>query len=396
MNDLLCDVYSCAEAPERWRGLLDRVCDRLSVRSAVLQLVELRGGRLHRLWEARDTYSLVHRERHDLILNNDENPRLRARRPIPASSRQIVIRDEDVFLPGSADLAELKARLAALELGHDLCGMTELAQGRHVALVVHRAAADHRQMGADEEMLISGLLPHVRQTLQLTDQLQRARRRGELLARASEMLGTGVVLCGPAGRVSWANADAQTMLDRSPYLSARGGRIRATAPADRTAFEGLLADAAKHGMHEPPAPVRLTLGRHDVAEMVQVLAAGVRGEAATLDEAEVLLLLCRPGRPLQISPEGLSELFGLSGAEARLTAGLCQGQSVTDYAQSRGVSVGTARVQLKRAMAKTRSARQSDLVRRVCASLAVNLEPEPRDFPSPPSAKAKGARRGLH
>jgi len=68
--------------------------------------------------------------------------------------------------------------------------------------------------------------------------------------------------------------------------------------------------------------------------------------------------------------EVIAHLFGLSPTESRLTAAMCRGLTVNEYAASQGVSVGTARYQLKQIFAKTQTTRQADLVMRVCMSVA--------------------------
>ena len=74
-----------------------------------------------------------------------------------------------------------------------------------------------------------------------------------------------------------------------------------------------------------------------------------------------------------IPPDALAKMFGLTPAEARLTGALVTGSTVEQYAQHRGVSVGTVRVQLKQVQAKTGARRQSELVRLVLSSAAAQL-----------------------
>jgi DNA-binding CsgD family transcriptional regulator len=64
------------------------------------------------------------------------------------------------------------------------------------------------------------------------------------------------------------------------------------------------------------------------------------------------------------------KLFGLTPAEARLAIGLCDGESVNDYAARQGISTGTARIQLKSTFSKLGVNRQPDLVRLIGSSVA--------------------------
>jgi DNA-binding CsgD family transcriptional regulator len=59
----------------------------------------------------------------------------------------------------------------------------------------------------------------------------------------------------------------------------------------------------------------------------------------------------------------LQRVFGLTRAEASLAQWLARGCSLQETAEKRGVSVGTARMQLKSILAKTHTRRQAELIR---------------------------------
>jgi DNA-binding CsgD family transcriptional regulator len=54
--------------------------------------------------------------------------------------------------------------------------------------------------------------------------------------------------------------------------------------------------------------------------------------------------------------------YGMTTAECRIASGLCQGDSLQDIATKAGITVGTARQQLKAIMRKTITSRQAELV----------------------------------
>ncbi|MNU82908.1 hypothetical protein D3C71_725940 [compost metagenome] len=86
-----------------------------------------------------------------------------------------------------------------------------------------------------------------------------------------------------------------------------------------------------------------------------------------------MLVISAADQTLDLPAGALESLFGLTPTEARLLGALATGSSVEHYALQRGVSVGTARVQLKQIQAKTGQHRQSDLVRLVLSSAAAHL-----------------------
>ena len=78
-----------------------------------------------------------------------------------------------------------------------------------------------------------------------------------------------------------------------------------------------------------------------------------------------------------LSAERISRLFGLSPAEARVAAALCEGLSISDYSSAHGITRGTARFQLKQVLAKTGTERQLDLVRKLFSSVIAQAHVKP-------------------
>ncbi|KAB1070514.1 helix-turn-helix transcriptional regulator [Methylobacterium planeticum] len=66
-----------------------------------------------------------------------------------------------------------------------------------------------------------------------------------------------------------------------------------------------------------------------------------------------------------------AQVFGLTGAEARLLIGLVEGRSLAAFAAGSGISVQTARFPLKRVFDKTGARRRSDLIRPVLTNPVV-------------------------
>jgi DNA-binding CsgD family transcriptional regulator len=66
----------------------------------------------------------------------------------------------------------------------------------------------------------------------------------------------------------------------------------------------------------------------------------------------------------------LQHRFGFTPAEARLAAALAEGLTLEEFATTKGISVGTARAQLKSAMEKADVHTQAQLVGTILRSLA--------------------------
>ena len=68
-----------------------------------------------------------------------------------------------------------------------------------------------------------------------------------------------------------------------------------------------------------------------------------------------------------VSGSQLMELFGLTGAEARVATELITARSLREVAATLGVSIGTVRTHLHRLFDKTGTRRQAELVRLLMA-----------------------------
>ena len=84
-------------------------------------------------------------------------------------------------------------------------------------------------------------------------------------------------------------------------------------------------------------------------------------------KSRVLLVLSSPDEVPKLSADLIGPVFALSPTEARVAAALCSGLTINEYANAAGVTIGTARSQLKQVLAKTRANREADLVRQICA-----------------------------
>jgi DNA-binding CsgD family transcriptional regulator len=99
----------------------------------------------------------------------------------------------------------------------------------------------------------------------------------------------------------------------------------------------------------------------------------------TATDAVVVLYVADLEQGVLRRREVLRELYGLTEAETQLVELLCQGSSLDEAAGARGVTLNTARSQLKQVFAKTHTSRQSELVRLVISGVARSRARETSD-----------------
>jgi DNA-binding CsgD family transcriptional regulator/PAS domain-containing protein len=367
---LLPEIYrSCGEF-DRWQLVLDQMCDGLGTKNAAAQLFRRNGSQLQQQWCARDTYSMARAAQHDIWVNNDENPRLSLGIAEPLVSR--VVTDRERFAHGSPALLDLQKRLAQVGLRGGTGIIVDLGQSHYFSLILHRSLDDPETADRNDAALLEALAPHLREACAIAMKLEAARHGHAMIASVVDQLRVGALICTPTGKVEWCNRSSEKMIERSTAITLSNGMLRCSRTTDQAILTQLLADARCSS-----SPTAASIGSAQ-AEAMQIIAMPpMSGPLARQDwshqnDAISLVLLDQSHQP-NFSIEATVALFGLTPAEARLAIALCQGASVADYARARGISVGTARVQLKQALAKTDSRRQGELIGKLYGSIIAQM-----------------------
>ena len=120
-------------------------------------------------------------------------------------------------------------------------------------------------------------------------------------------------------------------------------------------------------------PKLLNFRRRGGTSAVSIMIAPLRlgSQVGPACEPLAAIFLSDPSQAHTLDAPVLMQQFGFTQAEASLASALTQGTSLTEIADTRRVSVETVRTLLKRAMAKTESHSQGQLIGRVSRSLAV-------------------------
>ncbi len=375
INQLLLDLYSCPTGPGRWPTVLDQVCRALKVRSAVIQIIRLNDGQLRSRWMVRDSKSEAACVIHDRYFSDRVNPRFLVRRPPPVD--QNIFRDSDIFEPNDPLLADLQQRMAAAGLGRYLSARMMLPGNEALALVVHRDPNNEHDYTRREERVALELMPHLRQTIHLMGTLRDAQRQTRDLHETIDSFRFALLICDPGGSVCWSNAAAQRILEQRQELWLNDGKQLTTGSAKQTTALRTAIVRAAHGSDGCCDPEVFALGGSG-ANALQIRVQALEHTNAVADRYDdsngrALIVLSDPNSAPSLPPDLLKRLFGLSPAESRLASALCVGATLNEHAAKAGVTISTARYQLKQVMAKTQVTKQSQLVQRLCSSVVFHL-----------------------
>jgi len=188
---------------------------------------------------------------------------------------------------------------------------------------------------------------------------------------ALDLFSVGVLIVDAATFLFHANVAGDAILARGDGLSCTGvGHVVARSHAETQRLHRLVAAAASPAAADLSAAVgAVRVSRAEVRPplLVTVSTLPPARHALPGHRPMAVLLVADPQAGVAPPIEALCALYGLTAAEARLTAALAAGQSLRDYAASSGIAICTARWQLQQILAKTDTHRQCDLVRLILA-----------------------------
>ena len=191
----------------------------------------------------------------------------------------------------------------------------------------------------------------------------------EAFAFFFEVLPTPILLLTGHGRLVSTNREGERLLNRKDaILIDRSGVVRMQNRKAQIEFRNLLAhyssgDANTNG----DVQTLLAIPRLDGWPLAAMLV-GAHRESKYLsrpisgEHARCILALRDPDRSPSDVHDWLTQLYGLSQAEAIVVGRLASGAALQEIASDRGVSVVTVRNQLKSALAKIGVSRQAELV----------------------------------
>jgi DNA-binding CsgD family transcriptional regulator/PAS domain-containing protein len=229
--------------------------------------------------------------------------------------------------------------------------------GTRMAVFGVQSSYEDGVFAPEAEALARSVVRHFRRAYRLQQALDSVRRESLEFEAALRCLPQPVLVVEPDARIVFANAAGAQMLRDRDVLTASAGRLRAAHRGDAAA----LSKALRPVPQAADGDASLVLRRAGSAQPVVVRAVPLRSGNRAEWSGRIALLVEVPAPPLPL--EAMAAAFRLSPAEARLWAALADGKRLADIAAEHGVSVNTARVQLRSLFQKTGVHRQADLLR---------------------------------
>lgn len=238
-----------------------------------------------------------------------------------------------------------------------------------IASVVTFKLKDQGTFVPEDLTLVSLLAPH----LERAYEIHCGRAEQSALSAAIDRLPMGVILLDGLGREVHANQTARTIAALADGFALVDGIPTAANPKDHerlTKMISVVTDEESHPSDRSDQVIAIERPsrRRSYPTMVTPL---LRTSASnTLHDAVAALFISDLDTASLPRSETLRSLYELTHAEIELVEYLCDGCSLEVAAERRGVTMNTARSQLKQVFLKTKTSRQSELVRLILSGIA--------------------------
>ncbi len=214
----------------------------------------------------------------------------------------------------------------------------------------------------DENILgpIAEIAGRMSRIVSVAEKVSRAEAENEVLTL--DNAGCAAILVDKHGRAARANRRAEELFCNE--FGIRNGRLWTAATSSMARLDHFMRGIEHAKSIGGPLPAPIVIARHGtpcvLIEAMPVASAG----NDIFEGCRAILMVSDLTHPSITDKALLSVVFGLTNAEARLAAAICQGHDLNTAASTFGVSRQTLRSQLKSVFAKTGSRRQAELVAR--------------------------------
>ena len=351
-------IYSAAMQPGRWKQFLSLLSQSFNSARVAFHCYDYASDEsVGTLAEGFDPGFLASYGRHYAALSPYSDQQAQGPVGVVTGSRQLVDRDlflETEFYHEWIRPQEDIAAGAGITVWRDL--------GRFLRLGCNIRLQDEERLQPMLEETLERLAPHLRRAFTI------GRRLGGEATAGLDDVPSAVYLVDSRARIRHLNPAGEKMLRAQEFVVGRNDRLAfLDRPADR-AFQTAVHSIAMSDFVSLGGDMIAnspTSGRTAAVTVAPFMSEPVvDGDIFQWKEDGVpRAIVCvheLPGRELDRSQ--LAKRYGLTAAEAALAEAMLQGQTLMQFAQVRGVSIHTARTQLKAVFEKTGVSQQSQLV----------------------------------
>lgn len=217
----------------------------------------------------------------------------------------------------------------------------------------------------DVRRRLAMILPHIRRSLLIGEDIARSRAETAVLADTVDGLGAGLFVVDGTTRILHTNAAARRLLAAEDVLSSHGGRLVACDPqANRSLRLALTATDGPIDVMPDPLPLIAPDGTRRVGH-VRPLKPVARSYGNGPQEALAAVLVYKAGMECPRPPDIIARSYNLTPTELRVLLAIVEIGGAPEVAAKLGIAPSTVRTHVGRLFEKTGTKRQAELVRLV-------------------------------
>jgi DNA-binding CsgD family transcriptional regulator/PAS domain-containing protein len=332
VHSLIAGIYEAAIKPERWDWVMEQLCFLLDLSSAGL------------------IFNDAQLKRRNLISS----------KMVRKNSNEHLALDqtESVVTIHYEPLAPLSSTSNIVRI--------PLLQGKTISSELNLAVK--KEMLRETLELLEQLCVHISKSIHIYNHISALQQRNETLLSALTRSNAALFVLNSAYRIIFMSDEAERLLARNPALAVQEDRsLTLFKPEEQNQYCRILQDFSRAGFYADylkTKGVGIAVSHPDNKHPIRLCFVPLQQPNANdLKSAFIAIFANDPEQPRYISPDYLKQVFQLTPAEITIAQLLVGSYSVAEIAKLRGVTLETARWQMKQLLQKTRCHSQAELVR---------------------------------
>jgi DNA-binding CsgD family transcriptional regulator len=200
----------------------------------------------------------------------------------------------------------------------------------------------------------------------INEKIEKTNFQNKLLIDALNLINSPLLVVDKDATIRLSNTLAEQMFRKLPFLNIKNNKVHASRPALNNQLLCIIQQAITlSGTLNIPQSNALQYYDPETQKTIRFLVTPINHDRVNLTNQKkplaMLIIDCEENSQ-DLSSRYLRDLYGLTQAEALLTAELCQGNSLEEIANKRTVTRNTLKTQLHATFHKTGVDRQSALV----------------------------------
>lgn len=357
IQQLISHIYDAALEPEKWKVALEKIADLLKAEQAYMRIINTKTNDVQLAYcHNKDPDWVRAYKDHYVHIDPWLNTILKAKNSFIACTHHYMSDKKYQSLEFYNDFVSPQGTHFGLG------GKIHIGENITNYLALNR---QKKKQGFENEHFntMQLLAPHIQKSLIVNAKTRHIELKQNLLSDALNQINNPLLLVNKNGKVLFINSLAEQLIEKQAGIFIKDNHIYILSTTDNNKLQKLIYSATHHFVKHGGAMRHVDLTTQSA---ISILVSPVNPNIVNLNtqcDNNALLVLNPHQQQETISTELLTNLYGLTPAEARLTVELCQGFTLNEIAGKFSLSKNTLRSQLHSCFSKTGTSRQANLIR---------------------------------